>query len=103
MMETEYLNKNYEAHLSFLESELASYQPKPTPSEPAPYFMCGLKLTAADFMMAFPLEAAQQIGGLTKAKYPLLTDYVKRAQGRGAYKRAIERIVKETGSYEAGI
>jgi glutathione S-transferase len=102
-LEKEYLNHNYESHFSFLESELASYQPKPPPSEPSPYFFCGLKLSAADFMMAFPLEAAQQIAGLTEAKYPLLTDYVRRVQGREAYKRAIERIIKETGSYEAGI
>jgi glutathione S-transferase len=102
-LEKEYLDHNYESHFSFLESELASYQPKPPPSKPSPYFFCGLKLSAADFMMAFPLEAAQQIAGLTEAKYPLLTDYVKRVQRREAYKRAIERIIKETGSYEAGI
>ena len=66
-------------------------------------FICGPKLTAADFMMAFPLEAAQQIADLTEAKYPLLTGYVKRLQEREAYKRAIERIIKETGSYEPGL
>jgi glutathione S-transferase len=54
-------------------------------------------------MMVFPLEAAQQIAGLTEEKYPLLTGYVKAVQGREAYKRAIERIVAETGSYEPGI
>jgi hypothetical protein len=32
-----------------------------------------------------------------------LTDYVRRLREREAYKRAIERIVKETGSYDAGI
>ena len=62
-----------------------------------------MNLSAADFMMAFPLEAAQQIAGVTEAKYPLLTDYLRRVQEREAYKRAIERIIKETGSYQAGI
>jgi len=103
LIEFSYLNHNYESHLSFLELELSSYKPKTPPSEPGSLFICGPKLTAADFMMAFPLEAAQQIADLTEAKYPLLTDYVRRLQEREAYKRAIERIVKETGSYEPGI
>jgi len=103
LIESSYLNHNYESHLSFLESELSSYKPKSPLSEPGSLFICGPRLTAADFMMAFPLEAAQQIADLTEAKYPLLTDYVRRLQGREAYKRAIERIVKETGSYEPGI
>ena len=54
-------------------------------------------------MMIFPLEAAQQWQILTKTKYPLLTDYIARIQGREAYKKAIERIIQETGSYEAGV
>ena len=66
-------------------------------------FICGPKLTAVDFMMALPLEAAQQIAGLNKEKYPLLTDYIKRIHSREAYLKAIERIVKETGKYEPGI
>jgi glutathione S-transferase len=74
----------------------------PTDVEEGP-FVSGPKLTASDFMMGFPLEAAQQISGLTKTKYPLLTDYIKRIQGREAYQKAIQRIIKETGKYEAGI
>jgi glutathione S-transferase len=66
-------------------------------------FICGPKLTTVDIMMAFPLEAAQQIGGLSKEKYPLLTDYVKRLQSREAYQSAIKRIIEETGKYDAGI
>lgn len=54
-------------------------------------------------MMAFPLEAAQQIAGLTEARYPLLTGYLRRLQRREAYKKAIDRVVKETGSYHPGI
>jgi hypothetical protein len=54
-------------------------------------------------MMVFPLEAAQSIAGLTEARHPLLTNYVKRMQAREGYKRAAERIIKEVGSYEPGI
>jgi len=73
------------------------------PQEGGGPFVCGPRLTAVDFMMAFPLEAAQQIAGLSKEKYPVLTDYLKRVKGREAYQRAIERIIKETGKYEPGI
>jgi glutathione S-transferase len=105
MIETEYLNHNFESHLSFLEAELSSVS---VASETEPLtdrgpFFAGSKLTAADFMMCFPLEAAQQIAGLTTEKYPHLAEYLKRVQERPGYKCAIERIIKETGSYQAGI
>ncbi|RDW85808.1 hypothetical protein BP5796_04133 [Coleophoma crateriformis] len=108
-IETDYLNHNFNAHLSFLESEMSSISkaannlsPGESSTADGP-FISGLKLTPADFMMAFPLEAAQQIAGLTKTKYPFLTDYVARVQSREAYKAAIEHIIEQTGTYEPGI
>ncbi|KAE9369269.1 glutathione S-transferase [Stipitochalara longipes BDJ] len=108
MLESAYLNHNYDSHFSFLESEMSNVsaalpqeQSGGSPKEGP--FVCGPKLTAVDFMMAFPLEAAQQIAGLNQEKYPLLTDYLKRVQSREAYQRAIERIIKETGKYDPGI
>lgn len=71
-------------------------------SDNGPFF-CGPNLTAADIMMCFGLEAAQEVAGLTKEKYPLLTDYVSRIQQRTAYQRAIQRIIDETGTYESGL
>jgi len=108
LLESEYLNHNYESHLSFLEGEMTDVatETKNAASNGDPNdgpFISGPKLTAADFMMAFPLEAAQQIAGLTKAKHPLLTAYIARVQSRDAYKKAVERIIKETGDYVPGI
>lgn len=103
MLETAYLNHNYESHLSFLESELEARQSPATSTDSKSSFICGPSLTAADFMMIFPLEAAHQIAGLTETRYPYLTAYIKAIQQRDAYKRAIERIVKETGSYDPNI
>ena len=66
-------------------------------------FICGPSLTPADFMMVFPLDAAQQWKYLTDEKHPLLTDYIRRIQARDAYQKAIQRIISETGSYDAKI
>jgi len=48
--------------------------------------------------MVFPLEGALQ-AGLLRERYPLLVAYVERLQGREAYKRAVQRVVEETGEY----
>jgi glutathione S-transferase len=107
-LESEYLSHNYDSHFSYLESEMSivsaelAHESFDRCSKEGP-FICGPKLTAVDFMMAIPLEAAQQIAGLNEEKYPLLTEYTKRIQSRAAYQRVIERIVKETGKYEPGI
>ena len=69
MIETQYLNINFETHLSFLEDEMSGEERE---------FICGKELSAADFMMVFPLEACSQIGGLTGERYPALWAYMKR-------------------------
>lgn len=51
-------------------------------------FLMGDELTGADINLSFVLEAAGARGWL--GNYPKLKDYVKRLQGRAAYKRALE-------------
>jgi glutathione S-transferase len=55
----------------------------------APWF-AGEKITAADIMMSFPVEAAASRGGLD-ARYPHLQGFLSRIHGRAAYKRALEK------------
>lgn len=73
-------------HLNYLEGELAQ----------RPWFT-GEEFTAADIALSFPLEAAAARGGLD-AKYPRLSDFLKRIHARPAYQRALER----GGKYEIG-
>lgn len=73
-------------HLGYLEGELAQ----------RPWFT-GEEFTAADIALSFPLEAAAARGGLD-AKYPNLSDFLKRIHARPAYQRALER----GGKYEIG-
>lgn len=53
--------------------------------------------------MVFPLEAATGRAPLSKEQYPRIIAYVERLQAMDAYKRAIERVKEETGSYEASL
>ena len=58
-------------------------------------YLCGKDLTAADIMMAFPLQVVQSsMGGL--AEYPELDAFVGRLIGRPAYKAAVERVENES-------
>ena len=65
-------------HLSFMQDELGSDD-----------FFVGDRLTGADFMLVFVLEAASARGPLKE--YPGLVAYLKRIHDRPAYKRGLER------------
>ena len=65
-------------HLKFMEDDLGDDA-----------FFVGDKLTGADFMMVFPLEAAAARGPLKD--YPKLMDYVRRIHARPAYQRGVEK------------
>lgn len=52
-------------------------------------YFAGGKLTGADIMMSFPLEAMHSRGGLSF--FPNLVAFVERIQARAAYQRALER------------
>ncbi len=66
-------------HLDYIESELTG----------RPWFT-GAEFTAADIQMSFPLEAAAARGGLDERR-PKAMDFLRRAQARPAYQRALER------------
>ncbi|MDP2307745.1 MAG: glutathione S-transferase [Pseudomonadota bacterium] len=73
------LQKMLNVHLDWLESELASRS-----------WFAGDTFTAADILMSFPLEAAQQRGGLDASR-PKLMEWLARIHARPAYGRALER------------
>nr|WP_181017919.1 glutathione S-transferase [Sneathiella aquimaris] len=52
-------------------------------------FFIGNSLTGADFMMSFPLEAANARGAA--AAFPAIADFVARIQSRPAYLKALEK------------
>lgn len=91
-VEDGFLNAQYELHFSFLEEQLSS-----SPGDGA--FFCGANPTGADALMIFPLEAAKTAGKITAQKYPRLSGYVDMIQAREAYKKAVQRIIDETGEY----
>lgn len=52
-------------------------------------WFAGNKMTLADIMMSFPLEAAAARGGA--GKLPNIADFLERIHARPAYQRALER------------
>lgn len=88
--ESFYLHPNFDTHLSFLESQIST---APDNGE----YLCGKKLTGADILMIYPLEAAQARAGLTKEKYPNLSAYIERIHERPAYQQAVQKVVDATG------
>ena len=74
-----FVNSQLKLHLDFLEAELGS----------TPWFL-GESFSAADIMLSFPLEAANQRAGLDQTR-PRLMDFLGRIHARPAYRRAIER------------
>ncbi|KAF9734500.1 hypothetical protein PMIN02_010982 [Paraphaeosphaeria minitans] len=76
-------------NLSYLEALLAEC--------PDDEFLCGAKLTGADFMMIFVLEAAVLFKTLNDTSYPRLYSYVRRMQSREAYRRAGDKVSEASG------
>jgi glutathione S-transferase len=87
-VETSFLNPELEKHCTFLEDYL---------SKSTGEFFCGDKLTGADVMMHFGLEAATQRVPLNEDRYPKLYAYMRRQQQRDGYKRAAKRVSEATG------
>jgi glutathione S-transferase len=73
------LQRMFDRHLDWLESELAS----------RPWF-AGQSFTAADVMMSFPLEAARHRAGLDGSR-PNLSAWLERIHARPAYRAALSR------------
>jgi glutathione S-transferase len=76
--------------IDFLESELGS-----TPGG-GPY-MCGSKLTAADILLSFPLQAGRKRLGITEDKYPRLIKYIDLLESLDGYKRGVKKIEEVDG------
>ncbi len=74
-----FIGPSIRSNLDFMEAELAKGS-----------FFVGETLTGADIQLSFPLEAAAARGGLD-AKWPRLTDFLKRIHARPAYQRALEK------------
>lgn len=92
-LESSYIHPNLALHFDFLEEQM-----KTAPN--GGHFLCGDKLSGADILMIFPLEAAMRRSGLTKEKHPCLVAYVEQMLERPAYKQAVNRVVQEFGKYE---
>lgn len=73
------IEPNLKRQLDFMEGELAN----------GPWF-AGPAFTAADVMMSFPVEAAQQRAGLDASR-PRLVAWLAAIHARPAWKRALER------------
>jgi glutathione S-transferase len=77
-------------HFDFLEDYLIK---SPNNGE----FFCGSSITGADIMIHFGLEGATQRVPLSESSYPKLYEYMRRLQGRDAYKRAAKRVTEASG------
>jgi glutathione S-transferase len=80
------------AQLDFLETQLAT-APGGGP------FVAGDKLTGADIMVLFPLQASAKRLGITKSSHPKVTEYVARLEAIASYKASVEKIIEKEGSY----
>jgi glutathione S-transferase len=74
-----FVNSQVKLHLDYMEAELGS----------GPWFV-GERLSAADIMLSFPLEAASVRGGLDQTR-PNLFGFLERIHARPAYRRALEK------------
>ena len=91
-----FLKPNFETHYKWIESQLQS---SPDGGE----YLCGPKLTAADILMSFPLEAGRSRSGLTESDCPLLWKYVSLLHEREAYKRSVQKIEQIEGSFKTNL
>jgi glutathione S-transferase len=74
-----FANSQVKLHLDYMEAELGR----------GPWFV-GERLSAADVMLSFPLEAASVRGGLDQTR-PNLFGFLERIHSRPAYRRALEK------------
>ncbi|HHX06519.1 MAG TPA: glutathione S-transferase [Pseudomonas sp.] len=75
----QFIDPQLNNHLDFIEAHLGKNQ-----------WFLGDEISAADFQMSFPLEAALA-RGIVGRNRPNIANYVKRYQARPAYQRALEK------------
>lgn len=73
-----FINPTLEKQFAFIEAVLAKNE-----------WFCGTKLTGADFMMSFPLEASMALPGSSK-KLPHTMAYLNRIHARPSYQQALK-------------
>lgn len=88
-VEIGFLNKNFKTHLNFIEEQLKT-------SPGGGKYLCGQKLTGADILMIFPLEAIMG-KGLDARKYPTIGGYVNMLHLSPGYKKALKKCLETTG------
>lgn len=74
------MTRMIDTHLDWLETEIAGRE-----------WFTGDRLSGADVMMSFPLEAAQSRAGLNDRNHPNLAAWLARIHARPAYGRALEK------------
>lgn len=87
---TSFVDKELKNHMDFLEGYLSK---APGTGE----FFCGSSLSGADIQMIFALEGAMRRVPLNETNYPKLHAWVRRMQGREAYKRAGVKVSEASG------
>ncbi|WP_201545639.1 glutathione S-transferase [Psychrobacter sp. H7-1] len=79
-VEASMITKNVNNSLELVEQTLSNNQ-----------FFAGSEFTAADIQMAFFVEAANSGAGLDEVRYTSTLNWLKRCQGRPAYKAAVAK------------
>lgn len=86
-----FLNKQFETHWSFLDSQLQS-------SPDGGKYLCGKDITAADILMSFPIfVAGGNRGNVKMSNYPHLDAYRKFLEQNEVYQRSIKKIEEISG------
>lgn len=83
-----FVNPELKKHCTFLEDYL---------TESSGEFFAGDKLTGADIMIHFGLEAGTKRVPLSETSFPKLYEYMRRMQQRDAYQRAAKRVSEASG------
>ncbi|KAI9734889.1 MAG: hypothetical protein M1834_001969 [Cirrosporium novae-zelandiae] len=92
-IESSFVDPNIATQLSFIEQQLST-------SPNGGSYLCGEKLTGADILVSFPLEACIMRSIATPDKYPKLCAYVQKLQESEAYKKAVQKIIEVEGEYK---
>lgn len=96
-IQSQWLDRQFAVHFPFLEGQLKT---APGTSEGQRGGVCGPQLTAADFLMSFPVIAAKQKGVITKEKFPEIVAYADRLASQPGYQNAVKKIEEVEGKFE---
>ena len=75
-----FVSPNLTRHFSFIEDHLKAKQ-----------WFAADKLSAADVMMIFPLEASKKRGIITQQSHPEIINYIERIHQRPSYQAALDK------------